>query len=248
VKESIIELSEHFWNIRGSFRAAGILQVGTQASLIKLQDGRFVFLDSYTLPEHILQKVYDITDGGKDVDAIINTHPFHTVHVKRAHKQFPTARLFGTRRHVARAGSLPWQDILTEDPRIAEEFPELQFSVPRGVDFISDNSSVHFSSVLVYHPLSKTLHVDDTFNFIKLPMFQKLDLHPTLASALKKEPQATQDFRQWTLDMAEQWADAQNVCTAHVAPLIGIDDFQDRVQKALNGKERVLQKHARRTA
>jgi hypothetical protein len=48
--------------------------------------------------------------------------------------------------------------------------------------------------------------------------------------------------------MAEQWADAQNVCTAHVAPLIGIDDFQDRVQKALNGKERVLQKHARRTA
>lgn len=248
MKESIIELSEHFWNIRGSFRTAGIFEVGTQASLIKLQDGRFVFLDAYTLPDHLLQQVYDITNGGKDVDAIINTHPFHTIHVKRAHKQFPSARLFGTKRHIARAQDLPWQDIRVEDPRIAEEFSELQFSVPRGVDFISDNANVHFSSVLVYHPRSKTLHVDDTFNFVNLPMLRKITLHPTLALALKKEQQAAQDFRQWTRDIAQTWADTENVCTAHVAPLLGINDFQDRVQNALQAKERVLRKHERRAA
>ena len=66
---------------------------------------------------------------------------------------------------------------------------DLEFSVPAGVDFISSNESVHFSSVLVFHPSTKTLHVDDTFMFIPTPAAAEflnfkqgtVQLHPTLA-------------------------------------------------------------------
>ena len=47
--EKISALDNGFWNIRGNLRIAGILNVGTQCSLVKLAERRFVFLDSYTL-------------------------------------------------------------------------------------------------------------------------------------------------------------------------------------------------------
>ena len=101
--DRLIEIGNGFWNIRGTFRVGGLVQIGTQASLVRLRDGRFVLLDSYTLPDAILGQVRELTDDGKDVDAIINVHPFHTIHVAAAHQQFPAARLFGTARHVQQA-------------------------------------------------------------------------------------------------------------------------------------------------
>ena len=35
-----IRVSEGFWNIRGSFKIAGVIDVGTQASLVRLTSGR----------------------------------------------------------------------------------------------------------------------------------------------------------------------------------------------------------------
>ena len=44
---SIIKVADTFWNIRGSFKLGGRIDIGTQASLVQLASGNFVFLDAY---------------------------------------------------------------------------------------------------------------------------------------------------------------------------------------------------------
>ncbi|MFT5685186.1 MAG: hypothetical protein ACI8RZ_006135 [Myxococcota bacterium] len=246
--EKILEMGDGFWNIRGDFRLGGVINIGTQASLIQLSDGRFVLLDAYTLPDDVLRTVNALTDGGKDIDAIVNLHPFHTMHVSRAHAQFPGARLFGSARHVGKAAELPWQELQVDDTAAlgAEFAGEIEFSIPDGVDFISEDSSIHFSSVLAYHAASKTIHVDDTFNHISLPLVGGLSLHPTLGKALTKEAGAAAAFRAWTAGIADRWGGARNLCAAHTSPLLGVDDLGVQMLAALAKVEGKLKLHERR--
>ena len=61
-------LTDHgngFWNVRGTLRIAGLLNVGTHCSLVRLSSGRFVFLDSYDLAPAIADRVMAITDQGR---------------------------------------------------------------------------------------------------------------------------------------------------------------------------------------
>ena len=228
MKHRVIQVADGFWNIRGSFKIGGILDVRTHVSLIERSNGKFIFLDAYTLSDAVDQQVRELTDDGEKVEAILNLHPFHTVHVQPMHERFPKARLYGTARHLSRFPDLPWESLRTEDPELHAMFAEdLDFSIPRGVDFISDNEKVHFSSVLALHRESGTIHVDDTLIYARLPgvvrMFGKTDLmrfHPTLAKALERRSGAAQDFRQWAEELAERWRDARNLCAAHTAVLL----------------------------
>lgn len=228
MQHRILQVADDFWNIRGSFKTAVVIDVGTQVSLVRLRSGKFVFLDSYTLGESVLKEVLALTNGGADVEAILNLHPFHTIHVRRMHEQFPNAKLYGTARHLARFPELPWETLRTEDPELHAMFADdFDFSVPRGVDFISKNQNLHFSSVLALHRASKTIHVDDTLTYVRLPKiaraFGKTDLtifHPTLAKVLERRAGAVADFRQWAEELAERWRDAQNLCAAHTAALL----------------------------
>lgn len=224
---SIIRVAPDFWNIRGSFKVGGLVDVGTHVSLVRRSNGKFVFLDSYTLSDEVEQEVRALTSGGADIEAILNVHPFHTVHVRNMHERFPNAKLFGTARHHEKFSELPWETIRTEDPALhAELTDDFDFSVPRGVDFISKNENVHFSSVLVLHRGSKTIHVDDTIMYVKLPKVARafgrselFSFHPTLRQALERRPGACTDFRSWARELAERWRDAQNLCAAHTAVL-----------------------------
>lgn len=45
MREKIINLGNGFYNIRGNFRIGGILNIGTQCSLIRLDNQRYIFLD-----------------------------------------------------------------------------------------------------------------------------------------------------------------------------------------------------------
>ena len=223
-----IWVADDFLNIRGSFKLGGVLDIGTQSSLVRRANGKFVFLDSYTLSGSVQQEVDELTDHGKNIEAILNLHPFHTVHVRAMHKRYPKAKLFGTARHLARFPDLPWQKTRTEQPRLHTMFAEdFEFSVPRGVDFVSANKNIHFSSVLVLHRASKTIHVDDTLMFNRLPLPMRvlgmtgiLTFHPTLAFALQPGATAATDFLVWAKELAEQWHDAENLCAAHSAALI----------------------------
>ena len=227
MRPHIIQVADDFWNIRGSFKIGGVVDIGTQASLVRRGNGKFVFLDSYTLSGVVEREVLELTNGGQDVEAILNVHPFHTVFARKMHERFPQAKLYGTARHVPRLPELPWEALRTEDPELHAMFAEdFDFSVPRGVDFISANENVHFSSVLVLHRPSKTIHVDDTLMYVRLPRLMRvvglpdaMSFHPTLAKALEKRAGAASDFRDWAEELAARWRDAENLCAAHTATL-----------------------------
>ena len=254
----ILSVADNFWNIRGSFRVAGLVDVGTQASLVRLASGAFVFLDSYTLVGAPRRRVNELTAGGENVEAILNLHPFHTVHVQWMHEHFPTARLYGTARHIERFPELPWEKERTEDEDLHQAFAEdFEFSVPRGVDFISANENVHFSSVLALHRASRTIHSDDTLMYIRLPallrMFglaDRVGFHPTLAKALEKRPGAAEDFRASAAELIGNWAGAENLCAAHTAALLAADNdgapIAERLGAALNKVEPTLAAHERK--
>jgi len=242
----IVRVADDFLNIRGSFKVGGLIDIGTQCSLVRRASGKFVFLDSYTLSGAVQRDVDALTHGGKDVEAILNVHPFHTVHVRAMHQRYPKARLYGTARHLSRLPDLPWETARTEQARLHKLFEgDFEFSVPRGVDFISQNEDVHFSSVLVLHRASRTIHVDDTLMYVRLPLPVRvlgfrdiLIFHPTLRQALEKRKGAGQDFRAWAEELAARWRDAENLCAAHTTALTAARNrgasVHDRILAALD--------------
>src|SRR5210317_2164194 len=120
----VIHVGEGFWNIRGSYKIGGVIDVGTQSSLARLASGNFVLLDSYTFSQETLAKVREMTEGGAKIEAVLNLHPFHTVHVRKIHEQFPDAVLYGTARHHERFADLPWAELKTEDPALHQRYSQ----------------------------------------------------------------------------------------------------------------------------
>ncbi len=257
MSEQILKISDDFWNIRGDFRIGGVLNIGTHASLVKRHNGKFILLDAYTLPAELKAEVDAVTNDGAELEAIINLHPFHTVHVLATHKQYPGARLYGTRRHVEKFPELPWEAELTESETCAALFADVfEFSIPAGVDFISSNEHLHFSSVLAYHKASKTIHSDDTLMYLELPgLLGKLrkptvNFHPTLARTLQQRAGAAKDFRDWARKLAENWSEAENLCAAHSATVLASkhrgSSIAGSILKALQKTEKTLAKHEAR--
>jgi hypothetical protein len=255
MKTKIIQIADNFWNIRGSFKIGGVINIGTQASLIRAKSGKFIFLDSLSFDDETLKEVNALTNNGKDVNAVLNLHPFHTIHVNKMHEQYPKAKHYGTARHLSKSPELKWENLRTEDINLHEKFAtDLEFSIPRGVDFISKDESLHFSSVLAYHPSSRTIHVDDTFMYIRLPKLMNffgitdpISFHPTLSKVLEMRAGAADDFQKWAEEIAETWSDAENLCAAHTASFIGNENrspsIHDRIIKALNKVQTKLQSH-----
>ena len=257
MSEHILKISDDFWNIRGDFKIGGILNIGTHASLVRRVNGKFVMLDAYTLRGDVKKQIDVISNSGGDIEAIINLHPFHTVHVEKAHQQYPSARLYGTQRHLDKFPDLPWQPELTESDECAALFADdFEFSIPAGVDFISDNEHLHFSSVLAYHKASKTIHSDDTLMYLQLPGLlgklknPEITFHMTLSKTLEKRAGAAKDFRAWAVQLAEQWSDAENLCAAHLAALLGRENqsasIASRILAALQNVEKTLQTHQKK--
>lgn len=216
------QLAENFWNFRGAFKIAGLLDVGTQMSLIRRPSGRFLLIDSFSVSGADRGALLNLTDGGAAIDAIVNVHPFHTLHCKAAHELAPKARLFGTQRHREQAPELPWEPGLIEDIATQSEFGELAFSIPDGLDLVTADDRVHAASVLVRHRASGIVHVDDTLMVLAAPGFLRdvlpqswLRFHPMLAKALQPRAGAADDFAAWARALAEIWADTRIVCAAH---------------------------------
>jgi len=219
MSDKIIDLGAGFWNIRGTFRLGGVLNIGTQCSLVKLASGRFVFLDSYTLTDDVRAQVMALTNNGQDVEAVLNLHPFHTVHCAQMAKDFPQATFYGSSRHQKKVPEVQWADDLVESDAVAERYPELKFSLSQGVHYIAPNEMIHAGSLLAFHPASKSLHVDDTFMSPPTKLLEavlpELLLHPTTKKALKNEPNAGKEYCDWASNLADDWRDVRNFCAAH---------------------------------
>ncbi|MEM7282586.1 MAG: hypothetical protein AAF438_13265 [Pseudomonadota bacterium] len=253
----ILKISDDFWNIRGSFKV-GPIDIGTQSALVRRHNDSFIFLDSYTLSDSASEDVDQQTKGRDNVEAILNVHPFHTIHVEYMHQRYPQAKLYGTARHKKLFPHLPWQTLCTNEKLLHEEFSDVfEFSVPRGVDFISENENVHFSSVLVYHRDTNALYVDDTLMYLRYPSLlrwcglkDRTSFHLTLAKALEKKTGASEEFRGWAKEMITKWADAEVLCAAHMGTLVsatsGGPSIGERMTQALERVEGTLNAHERK--
>ena len=217
--DKIIDLGSGFWNIRGTFRIGGVLNIGTQCSLVKLASGRFIFLDSYALTGDVRDEVMALTNNGQDVEAVLNVHPFHTVHCAQMAKDFPKATMYGSSRHHKKMPEIKWAEDLVESEAVAQRYPELKFSLSEGVHYISPNEMIHAGSLLAYHPASQSLHVDDTFMSPPMKLLEavlpELILHPTTKKALTNEPNAGAHYCDWATNLASEWRDVRNFCAAH---------------------------------
>mmetsp|Transcript_17760 Transcript_17760/g.36078 ORF Transcript_17760/g.36078 Transcript_17760/m.36078 type:complete len:323 (+) Transcript_17760:167-1135(+) len=251
--KDVIKMSDDFYNFRGTFRLYG-LNIGTQMSMVRStggDSGEWVFLDSYDpneLSHEANELINKLTDNGEKVEAILNLHPFHTVHCQNLHKAFPSAKLVGTRRHKEQWPELPWAEGVLETKEKQtywEEKYNLEFSVPEGVDFISDNPDIHFSSILATHAPSKTLHVDDTFTTVKVLFYSAFKLHPTLGKALLKEKGAGQLFTEWCKSFAERTGELgiENVAAAHMEAKTDVKDLSKQMRDALNAWSKELKAH-----
>ena len=92
-----------------------MINLGTHMSLVRGTNGRFVLLDSYDIGTEDREALFALTDGGRAIEAVINVHPFHTLHCVAIHKVLPHARLIGTSRHRKQAPDLPWETGVIED-------------------------------------------------------------------------------------------------------------------------------------
>ncbi|MBP2280773.1 hypothetical protein RCH20_002278 [Psychrobacter sp. PL15] len=246
--DKIYNLGAGFWNIQGSFRLGGIIDIGTQCSLVQLRSGRFIFLDSYTLTDDVRGQVMALTNNGQDVEAVLNVHPFHTMHCAQMAKDFPQATFYGSERHSKQLPEVQWAAELVESDAVAQLYPELEFSLPKGIYYISPNEKVHAGSLLVRHPASQSVHIDDTFmsppSKILKAILPELMLHPTTKQALKNESDAGEQYCDWATKIAHQWRDTHNFCAAHSglvkfevggfekALLTAIDKARPKLEKA----------------
>lgn len=251
----VIDCGDGFWSIRGDFKIGGMVNVGTQCALVRRTDGSFLFLDSYTLPDRTMAEVERITGGRQTVSAIINLHPFHTLHCEWMREAFPAATLYGTRRHHSKWPALPWATEQCESGALAPIFGgTFDFSLPRGVALVCADETVHFSSVLAYHRASRTIYVDDTLSYLSapfplslLPITGRLDFHMTLAKALEPRAAAADEFRDWAIEIGTDWADAARVATAHNTLLaIKPGSFPELIGAALGRVAPVLDAHRRK--
>lgn len=74
----IVRVADSFINLRGSFKI-GPADIGVHSSLVKRKNGKWVMLDSMKMDDSMKAEVLSMSNGGKDVEAILNVHPFHTV-------------------------------------------------------------------------------------------------------------------------------------------------------------------------
>ncbi len=249
-----MKLGENFWNFRGSFKVAG-LDIGTHASLVKLQSGDFVLLDCYSFSAKQQREIEQLTDGGERLSAVINLHPFHTVHCEEIFRRFPNAAHYGTQRHHEKLSHLSWESQRSEE--FAQHNPflgDLEFTVPQGVDFISANESIHFSSILAIHDRSKTLHVDDTLMLTKAPgplapALGKLGLsgliqfHPTLPLALERRAGAVDAFQDWIDELLQLTDSVKTLCAAHKGVISAERGLASRIRLARRLATPILVQH-----
>jgi len=202
-----------FWNVRASFVIDG-LDIGTQMSLIQLKSGKFLILDTVQLDSDLLKEINSMTNNGSLMEAVIATHPFHTVFFPDFYKQFPKVPYYGTPRHIKNQPQIPWAGSMWDCENREKWLPEVHMRIPRGSEFVDPQpeETNHFSGINVFHAASRTIHVDDT---IMIEPIVGMIFHPTLVyHGLYHIPEAPTAFKHWVSNMIKQW-DFDNICAAH---------------------------------
>jgi hypothetical protein len=223
------EIGRGFWNIRGSFTfCCGLIDIQTHMSVIRLPTGKFLIIDTIQMTPQIKQEIDHLTENGSLIEAVLATHPFHTIFFVPFHEAYPNTKYYGTPRHI-RNISIPWEGTLS-DPNILQQWEDqgVYMRIPDGADFESPAEDNHFSSIFILHQESKTIHVDDTIQYFEDPdcvlrllgkSRGKMEFwNPT--KGLQHTGEGPLLFKAWIEKLVVDW-DFENICTAHCGNKIG---------------------------
>jgi len=230
----------------------GLLNIGTHMSIIQLSSGKFLVVDTVPLDDKLTAEINALTNDGKDIEAVIATHPFHTLAFPGFYEKFPSAPYYGTPRHLRVVTQVPWTGCIS-DPQLMDMWmPDVELRIPAGAEWVSPlpESSNHFNSCWVFSPRDRTVHVDDTLCYIADPPLIVKWLgglkkghfmwHTSLSGpGLYHTQEAPFEFKAWVEAILQDW-DFDNICCAHIENKIG--GAHDALEQALKDVEPTLQK------
>jgi len=249
---SVLEtVADGFWNIRGSFKIFSVVELGTHMSVAKLSNGNYLLIDAVAINPEIKAAIDKLTENGTKIEAVVTTHPYHTLAIAGFYDAYPKVPWYGCPRHLNRFPQIPWAGSLSECSVRDKWSPDIEIRVPAGAEFANPlpPKTNHFSCAFVFHKPSRTLHVDDTIIYSHKPGFLlrlagfrhgNMMFHPSIKGpGLLPNPEAPFQFRDWLNNVINDW-DFDNLCTAHSGNKIG--GAKDQVRELLNGAEPLFKK------
>ncbi len=251
----LIDIGNGFYNLRGSFTfAVGMIDIGTHMSLIRLSTGRFLVLDTCDFSETDRQRISELTNNGELIDAVVATHPFHTMYFVPFQQKFPNPQIkyYGTPRHIRRISEIAWTGDISEAANLKLwENEGIFMRIPAGGNFIDSEEHNHFSGLFVYHRASKTLFNDDTILYFDQPGFILRCVGKShgcmefwdLKKGLNPNKDAPGQFRQFIEGVLQDW-DFENLVAAHTGNLIG-GGVKEKIRALLEKTAPVFEKIAK---
>jgi len=188
----------------------------------------------------------------KKIEAVLATHPFHTLAFPAFYQQYPNCPYYGTPRHLRKQSEqIKWAGSLNDESIRRKWAPEVEMRIPAGAEFVAPEpeKTNHFISVFVFHRQSRTLHVDDTLMYsikpgflLKIAGFKDgfMAFHPSIKShGLYPTTEAPYQFRDWMKQILADW-DFDNICCAHLGTKVG--GAKQQVAETLAKAEPLFQK------
>lgn len=242
-------IGDSFWNIRSEFRLKKIIDIGTHMSIVRLRNGKYLVIDTVPLEDGLREEIDSLTNRGENIEAVIATHPFHTLAFPGFYQAYPKAPYYGTPRHLRIQPDIPWAGNIRDHLNKWED--QVFMRIPDGAEFVQPlpEESNHFNSVWVFVPSARTLHVDDTVLNISDPNFllrivgvrgNQLFFHPSIRGpGLYPTPQAPDQFKSWLEAVIRDW-DFDTICVAHKDNVVS--DGKQKLKDALLNLQPTLDK------
>jgi hypothetical protein len=201
-------------------------------SIIGLNNGKFLIVDTIPLENDVKAQIDAITNNGTNIEAVLATHPFHTLAFPGFFQAYPNVPYYGTPRHLRNLTGIKWVGDLNDCATRNRWSPEVEMRIPDGSEFVAPvpEKTNHFSCVFVHHRQSRTIHVDDTIFIadqpgllLKLAGFKHgtMSFHPTIKGhGLYPTPEAPYQFKAFIGSILNDW-DFDNIVAAHTGNKIG---------------------------
>jgi len=255
---NIVEVGPGFWNVRGSFAImGGIVDIGTHMSIVKLPNGNFLVVDTIPMSPEIKRDFDSLTENGAKIEAVIGTHPFHTLAFLPFYELYPNPKYYGTPRHLKVIPKIPWRGDLRYAEIRDQWLPTIHMRIPAGAEFVAPmpEKKNHFSCVWIFHPPSKTIHQDDTVMITGKPSLvvklggyksDSMRFHQSMeTTGLYHAPEAPLLFRDWVLEVLRDW-DFDNICAAHFCSRFG--GAKEQLKHLVEGSQKTFDKLSKKFA
>jgi hypothetical protein len=106
-------------------------------SLIRLSNDKYLVVDTVPLTDSIKTFIDQTTENGTKIEAVLATHPFHTLAFPPFFQAYPNVPYFGTPRHLRIQPQIPWAGNLNDCATRNKWSPEVEMRIPDGMCSLS---------------------------------------------------------------------------------------------------------------